>query len=245
MRSSPYPTVRNKLRSLSLVVLSAVAAVLFSGTVLADFVPQTDGAAGTSDTAPRPIAAPAPGPNDEKFKVLRARCENDVGCGKSSGDVCAEAAALVLLENDLPSVLFEMPTILRTRLALRLLERGVDSSNLAAAKAFDIYDKADLIGIRNAAMPDAFRAKELEEILTKRAYPGMALRKARSTVSIFSLGATAGERTQACELATKLKIGGKLDADSVQIADQVLSSSYCEGLMPKAPEAEKPRPAAY
>lgn len=245
MRNSPYPAVRNKSRSLSLVVLSTAAVVLFSGAAMADLVPRPGGGPDTADAALRPAPAPTPGPNDEKFRILRAKCETDVGCGKASGDVCAEAAALVLLENDVPSSLFDVPTVLRTRLALRLLERGVDSSNLAAAKAFDIYDKADMIGIRNAAMPDAYRARELDELLTKRAYPGMALRKARATVSIFTIAATAAERTQACELATKLKAGGKLDADSVQIADQVLTSNYCEGLNPKAPEPEKPRPAAY
>jgi hypothetical protein len=243
MQYSHYPAVRNKARSLSMAVLSAAA--FFSGTALADLEPRANSSAGASDAAPGSTTSHTPGPNDEKFKILRAKCEKDVGCGKASGDVCAEAAALVLLENDVPSSLFDVPTILRTRLALRLLERGVDSSNLAAAKAFDIYDKADLIGIRNAAMPDAFRAKELDELLTKRAYPGMALRKARTTVSIFSIASTPAERTQACQLATKLKAGAKLDSDSVQIADQVLASNYCESLNPKAPEPEKPRPAAY
>lgn len=245
MRVSPYPAVPNKSRSLSLVLLSVAAAALFSAPVMADLVPRPGGGPDIADPAQRPSVAPTPGPNDEKFRVLRAKCENDVGCGKASGDVCAEAAALVLLENDLPSYLFDVPTSLRTRLALRLLERGVDSSNLAAAKAYDIYDKSDLIGIRNAAMPDAFRARELEEILTKRDYPGMALRKARATVSIFSIAATAAERNQACELATKLKAGGKLDADSLQVADQVYNSSYCEDLRPKVPEASKPISPGY
>jgi len=252
MRNAMCHRARSQSRSFSAIVLTATAAALFSVPALADIEQFRGGSSNAPDASGKSLslpfgigARPTPGPNDEKFKVLRARCENDVGCGKASGDVCAEAAALVLLENDYPVMFVDISSALRTRIAVRLLERGVDSSNLAAARAFDIYDKSDLIGIRSAAMPDPFRARELEELLTKRGYPGMALRKARSTVSVFAVAATGAEKTQACEVATRLKAAGKLDADSVQIADQVLSSTYCEGLVNPAAEVAAPKPAGY
>ena len=251
MQNMSSDFTRNKLRPVVAFALTAATAALFSASALADIEHLRGGIPNPADASGKPLslpfgigAKPTPGANDEKFKALRARCETEVGCGKASGDVCAEAAALVLLENDFPVMLMDIPNVLRTRIALRLLERGVDSSNLAAAKAFDIYDKSDLMGMRNAAMPDAFRARELEELLTKRGYPGMALRKARSAVSVLAVTATAVEKTQACELAKTLKAGGKLDADSVSIADQVLTSSYCEGLAPPAEDA-KPKAPSY
>ena len=46
----------------------------------------------------------------------------------------------------------------------------------------------------------------------------------------------------AAELAAQ---NGKLDADSVAIAEQILSSNYCEGLRPAAPEDPRARPNSY
>lgn len=251
MQNTLIKAVPNQSRPLVALALTAAAAVLFSAPALADIEVLRGGPANPADAGGKSLSLPfglggkpTPGATDEKFKALRAKCENEVGCGKGNGDVCAEAAALVLQENDFPVAFTDISSVLRTRIALRLLERGVDTSNLAAARAFDIYDKSDLLGIRNAAMPDEYRARELEELLTKRGYPGMALRKARAAVSILALTATAVEKTQACELAKKLKAGGKLDADSVSVANQVLTSSYCEGLEPPT-EAAKPKPYSY
>ena len=252
MRNFINQAVRNSSQHFIALATTMAATVLFSANALADIEVMRGGGANLSDPATKAIPLPfgigekrTSNANDEKFKMLRARCENDVGCGKASGDVCAEAAGLLMLETDVPAAYADIASTLRTRLALRLLERGVDSSNLAAARALDIYDKTDFLGIRGSAMPDPLRARELEEILTKRGYPGMVLRKARDAVSVLAVTATAAEKTQACQTATTLKAGGKLDADSVAIAEQILSSNYCEGLRPAAPEDPRARPNSY
>jgi hypothetical protein len=40
------------------------------------------------------------------------------------------------------------------------------------------------------------------------------------------------ERKQACELAATMKAGGKLDGDSLAIADDVMDSNFCKSLIP-------------
>jgi hypothetical protein len=177
-----------------------------------------------------PAKPAAPSPNNEIFKVLKAKCETDVSCGRASGDVCAEAAA-ILVGNDRPDEFREMNEVQRIKIALRLLEKGVDSSNLAASRAYDYYAKFDLLfGLGSGAYADSYRANELMEMMVRKSYPGATLRKARSTVSIFSVTVGDPQKIQACALAAQMKAGGKLDADSLAVADEVISSNFCKTL---------------
>lgn len=176
------------------------------------------------------FAAPSgkPSANNEIFKTLKARCESDVACGKASGDVCADAGA-VLIGNDPPDDLRGLPEAQRIKIALRLFEKGVDSSNLAASRAYDLYGKSDmLLGITTGGYSDPYRANELMELMLKRSYPGAILRNARLTVSFFSLTVSEADKKQACALATKLKAAGKLDVDSIRVANEVLDAAICK-----------------
>ncbi len=49
-------------------------------------------------STPAPVTAQptAPSANNEKFRQLRTQCETEVPSGKASGDVCVEAAALLV-----------------------------------------------------------------------------------------------------------------------------------------------------
>jgi len=64
-------------------------------------------------------------------------------------------------------------------------------------------------------------------MMTASAYPGAALRKARNALSMFSVGATQEERAGACVLARNLLAGGRMDADSLKIAKEILDSNTC------------------
>ena len=113
----------------------------------------------------------------------------------------------------------------------------MDSSNLAAGRAYDLYASGDfLLGLASGTYADPYRAAELMELMTRKAYPGAALRKARSVVSFFSLTVGDPEKRQGCGLASRLKAEGKLDADSARIADQVLDSNFCKNLAQAAPK---------
>ena len=184
-------------------------------------------------TAPAPAATPAPGQpagaNSEIFKTLRAQCESELACGKGNGDICADAAA-ILLSDDPPAEFREMNQAQKTKIALRLLERGIDSSNLAIGRAYDLYDKPELLGLFGG-YSDPYRANELLDLMIKRSYPGGALRKARSAVSILSLATSDAEKREGCAAAKKFLAGGKLDADSTRIANEVVESSYCKNLV--------------
>ena len=185
--------------------------------------------------APQPSDGPGfaaqpskPSANNEIFKTLKAQCETDVACGKASGDVCADAGA-ILIGNDPPDDLRERPETQRIKIALRLFEKGVDSSNLAASRAYDLYARTDLLlGALTGGYSDSYRANELMELMFKRSYPGATLRKARSTVSIFSVTVSEADKKQACTLATQLKAEGKLDVDSTRIANEVLDATVCK-----------------
>jgi hypothetical protein len=177
-----------------------------------------------------------PSANNDVFTTLKTRCETDASCGKASGDVCAEAAA-VLLGNDPPDNFREMGSVQKTKIAIRLLERGVDSSNLATARAYDLYAKPDVAGFLTGGVADAYRAAELMEIMTKRNYAGAALRKARSTVSLFSFMTPEPEKRQQCDLAKQMLGDGKLDADSKVIANDILDSTVCKNLAAAAAAA--------
>ena len=115
------------------------------------------------------------------------QCETEVPSGKANGDICVEAAMLLVsdpqLGGDVPDEFREMKEDQRVKIALRLLERGVDSSNLARARAYDWYNKIGFLGMSPYA--DAYRAKELMDMMVKSGYPGGVLRKIRTNTSIF------------------------------------------------------------
>jgi len=170
-----------------------------------------------------------PSANNDVYAKLKTSCETEVASGKVSGDVCAEAAA-VLLGNDPPDNLRELSSVTKSKIALRLLERGVDTSNLAAARAYDMYSKTDIGGFLTGGVADSYRAAELMDIMTKRNYVGATLRKSRSAVSLFSFGTPEPEKRQHCESAKQQIAGGKLDADSKSVAADILDTTICKNL---------------
>lgn len=174
----------------------------------------------------QPAQSTAPSVNNERFKQLRAKCEKDVPAGRANGDICVEAAA-ILVSNDLPDEFREFKEDQRIKIALRLLERGVDSSNLARARAFDYYDRIGFLGL--SAYADPYRAKELMDMMVASGYPGATLRKIRSQTQILSFGATEAEKRAGCAEAKKILATGKLDADSTAIAKDIVGSGVCTG----------------
>ena len=165
-----------------------------------------------------------PSTNNESFKKLRAQCETEVSCGKASGDICADAAAL-LLGDDPPDEFREKSEAQRAKIALRLLERGVDSSNIARGRAYDWYNKSEILNL--ASYADPYRATELMEMMIKSFYPGGILRKTRSAVGFFAFGVTEQEKREGCAVAKKLLDEGKLDADSTNIAKEIVETGVC------------------
>lgn len=182
----------------------------------------------TYDTKPLRSAEPAqssgPSANNDKYREIKTRCEKDVPSGKASGEACVEAAAL-LVADDLPDEFREMREDQRIKIALRLLERGVDSSNIARGRAYDYYDRVGFLGI--SAYADPYRANELMDLMEKSAYPGGYLRKARASVAILSITTGEAQKKEYCAGTKKLLDGGKLDADSLRIAREVMSTAAC------------------
>lgn len=177
---------------------------------------------------PRPQPT-GPSVNNDSFRKLRAQCETEVPAGKASGDICAEAAAL-LTSNDIPDEYRDFSEELRVKFALRLLERGVDSSNLARARAYDWYNRTGFLGI--AAYADSNRARELMDMMVKSGYPGGILRKIRGSTSVLALTATEADRREGCATAKKLLGEGKLDADNAKMAKDIVESGTCTGFEP-------------
>lgn len=181
---------------------------------------------GQPGQAAQPAQSSAPSVNNELFKTLRTQCEKDVPAGKASGDICAEAAA-ILVSNDLPDEFREFKEDQRIKIALRLLERGVDSSDLARSRAFDYYDRIGFLGMSTYA--DPYRANELMVMMVQSGYAGATLRKIRSQTTILSFGATEAEKRAGCAEAKKILATGKLDADSTAIAKDIVGSGVCTG----------------
>lgn len=171
---------------------------------------------------------------NEKFRQLRATCEKDVPLGKANGDICVDAAMLLMgdpaLGSDLPDDFREMKEDQRIKIALRLLERGVDSSNLARARAYDFYNKIGFLGL--SPYSDPYRAKELMDMMDKSGYPGGVLRKIRANTSILSITSPEADKRENCATAKKLLAEGKLDADSLKIAQDVVATGICLGYEP-------------
>ena len=171
----------------------------------------------------------APSVNNDTFKQLMAQCETEVPSGKANGDICVNAAAM-LFSADIPDQFREMGDDQRIKIALRLLERGVDSSNLARARAYDWYSKFGFLGMSSYA--DPVRAGELMDMMVKSGYPGGVLRKIRSTTSIIAFTSNEAEKREGCATAKTMLNEGKLDAESTSIAKGVVGSGICVGYEP-------------
>jgi hypothetical protein len=181
----------------------------------------------SNQSGPLVPARPAvPSKFNEQFAQLRATCEKDVPVGKANGDVCVEAAN-ILVGSDQPDEFRDMTDDQRIKIALRLLEKGVDSSNLARARAFDYYDKIGFLGM--SAYADQYRAKELMEMMVAANYPGGTLRKIRSQTTILSFGVSEAEKRAGCAEAKRILKEVKLDADSTRIAQDIVGSGICTG----------------
>jgi len=178
---------------------------------------------GTAAYTPQPSG---PSAYNESFKLLRTQCEKDVPIGKASGDICAQAAA-ILVGNDLPDEFRETREDQRIKIALRLLERGVDSSNIARGRAYDYYNRIGFLGMSTYA--DPYRAKELMDMMVESGYIGGTLRRIRSQTTILSFGATEAEKREACIQAKKIFAAGNLDADSASLAKEIVGSGVCTG----------------
>ena len=178
---------------------------------------------GTAAYTPQPSG---PSAYNESFKLLRTQCEKDVPIGKASGDICAQAAA-ILVGNDLPDEFRETREDQRIKIALRLLERGVDSSNIARGRAYDYYNRIGFLGMSTYA--DPYRAKELMDMMVESGYTGGTLRRIRSQTTILSFGATEAEKREACAQAKKILAAGNLDADSASLAKEIVGSGVCTG----------------
>lgn len=204
-------------RPLAALILAATLAAL---PALADTTIEPN----TSSTTPVYSPAPAgPSVNNEKYRALKETCDKD---GKGSPEACLDAAAL-LVGGDLPDEFRETKEDQRIKIALRLLEKAVDSSNLARGRAFDYYDKVGFLGMSTYA--DPYRAKELMDMMNKSDYPGASLRKIRSQTTILSFGASEAEKRAACAEAKRMLKEIKLDADSAKIARDVVGSGVCTG----------------
>ena len=178
---------------------------------------------GTAAYTPQPSG---PSAYNESFKLLRTQCEKDVPIGKASGDICAQAAA-ILVGNDLPDEFRETREDQRIKIALRLLERGVDSSNIARGRAYDYYNRIGFLGMSTYA--DPYRAKELMDMMVESGYIGGSLRRIRSQTTILSVGATEAEKREGCGQAKKILAAGNLDADSANLAKEIVGSGVCIG----------------
>lgn len=177
--------------------------------------------------APAYSAPPAgPSVNNDKFYKSRESCDKD---GRANPQSCLDAAAIIV-GNDLPDEFRETKEDQRVKIALRLLEKAVDSSDLARGRAFDYYDKIGFLGMSTYA--DPYRAKELMDMMSKSGYPGGSLRKIRSQTTILSLGASEADKRAACSEAKRMLKELKLDADSARIAQDVVSSSVCTNYEP-------------
>jgi len=179
-------------------------------------------AAAQQEGPPRAESLPraAPG-SDEAYKKLRAQCERN-SCAPSGGESCVEAAAMLLSDTP-PDEFWPVNPDQRLKIAIRLLEKGANNSNLARARAYDIYTSFSLIG----GFSDPYRANELMEMMTASGYPGGALRKARSAVAAFSFTATPEQRAAGCTLAKNLLARGGLDSDSQRLAREIVEAGAC------------------
>jgi hypothetical protein len=206
-------------------IVAMAAACLFAPGAQADTTTENR-TPGSAAYTPPPSG---PSVNNDAFKKLRETCEKDVPSGKANGDICAEAAA-ILVGNELPDEFRETKEDQRIKIALRLLERGVDNSNLARGRAYDFYNRVGFLGLSSFA--DPYRAQELMDMMLKSGYPGGALRRMRSQTTLLSFGASEAEKREACNSAKKILAEGKLDADSAGLAKDIVGSNICTNYEP-------------
>ena len=210
------------------IAVAAIGFASFNAQAAESAFPTASGASSSSSNViqAQPAQSAAPSVNNEVFNAARTKCETAVPSGKASGDICVEAAAL-LLGTDLPDAYREMSEELRIKFALRLLERAVDGSNIARGRAYDMYSRVGFLGVN--AYADANRANELMDMMVKSGYPGGILRKIRGSTSILSFTSNEAEKREGCIAAKKMLGEGKLDADSLNLAAEVVGSGICKG----------------
>lgn len=202
--------------SMRILVVCAVAMNFSPATVFGQ--PQ--------ETTTPTVTVTAPSANNTAYKTFKSQCEAAV-CGKENGDVCVQAAD-ILLGQDPPDNLRDLSKSQRAKIALRLLEKGLDSSNLAKARAYELYDESAMFGM--IPYPDPYRAAEILDMMVASSYPGGILRKARKSIGAFAVGTSQKEKEDACALGKNLLAKGTLDADSAGIAREIVESSSCKTL---------------
>lgn len=200
-----------------------MAAACFSALPAAADTSNYDTTKSSANVALQPQAT-GPSMNNDAYKKLRAQCDTDVPAGKAGGEICVEAAA-ILVSNDLPDEFREFKEDQRIKIALRLLERGVNSSDLARARAYDYYNRVGFLGL--SSYSDPYRAQELMDLMGKSGYTGGTLRRIRAQTTIISFNASEAEKREGCNSAKKLLAEGKLDADSTVIAREIIGSIIC------------------
>lgn len=196
--------------AMALAILSALSVTAFAQA-------PAPGAAADQPAASNPAST-----NNEAFAKLRAQCEA-ASCSKGSGDVCVSAAELLLGE-DPPDAYRDMDKTQKVRNALRILERGVDSSDRAKAKAYDIYAERGILSSFTNPNLDPFRAAELLEMMLKNGYPGGAVRKLQQALTFFG-----ADKENTCKEAKAMRARKDLDADSIKILDEMSESFLCVG----------------
>lgn len=173
------------------------------------------------DAAQQPTGAAVPvaSANNEVFAKLRAQCEA-TGCSRTGGDVCADAAT-VLLGEDLPDAYREMDKNQVRKIAVRLLEKATDHSNRARVMAYDIYAGASggLSFLLMDPNKDPVRAVELLDMMEKSGYVPGIMRKLKSLLSLLSSGDK--DSVAACNKVRAMLAKGGLDRESLQMAKEI------------------------
>jgi hypothetical protein len=172
-----------------------------------------------------PVAAVA-NPSNELFAKLKAQC-NASGCDQGSGDVCADAAALITGEN-MPDALREMSKDQQRKIAIRLLERGAVSSNRARAMAYDLYIEGGFLGSFSNSSADPVRAEELLELMVKSGFVGGVLRQIRDGLVVFSSGDGTDKNVNLCKKGRAILAKGGLDEDSLRVANEIDNAFLCD-----------------
>ena len=174
----------------------------------------------TNSPAAQTAANTPAGASDEAFAKLRAQCEA-VPCSKDSGDVCVAAAEMLLVE-EVPNAYHDMDKAQRVKVALRLLELGVHNSNLARAKAYDLYAEQGFFAYISNSNRDPHRGNELLDMMVKSGYPGGLVRKLQQSLSFFG-----DDKGKLCNEALAMRSRKDIDADSMKILNGVNDSIYC------------------
>jgi hypothetical protein len=206
-----YHTATLRLSLAALVALNLVAASVFAQEA------KVENAA---------AAAPVVNPNDALFVKLRVQCEA-VGCNPpGNGDVCVDAVAILMLEEPAsPEFFRDMNKTGKKLLIMRLLEKGVPTSNRARAMAYDMYMESAALGSFVNPVSDPYRASELGEMMAASGFVGGKLRQIRDSIKVFG---SRESNAVFCKQGRAILAKGGLDETSLRIANEIDSSSACD-----------------